>query len=95
MDVDFVPGTLELRQVVQNVGIVCSSVLKDCPEVLHVLELSCRLEHSTKSLPHVVRSQAAFGVYHEAFGDVCGDQHLGVIVIVHPVLSAIRIAKWV
>ena len=95
MNVDFVPGTLELCQVVQNVGIVHSSVLEDRPEVLCVLKLSCRLEHSMKSLPHVVHGWAAFGVYHEAFGDVHGDQHLGVIVVVCPVPSTIRITKWV
>jgi len=93
--VNLMPSALELRQMVKNVGVLQGSVLEDCPKMFSVLKICRSLKHRSECLPHIVGCGTSFGVDHEILRYVCGDEHLGIIVIVDPVSSAVRIAKWV
>jgi len=95
VNVDLMPSALELCQMVKNVGVLQGSVLKDCPKMFSVLKISCSLKHGSECLPHIVGGGTSFSVDHEILGYVCGDKHLGVVVIVDPVPSAVGIVKWV
>jgi len=95
MNMYLVPSTLQLHQMIDNVGVLRGSVLKDIPKLLSKLKISRCLEHRPKCLPHIVCGQTSFGVYHKIFRYVGCDEHLSIVVIVNPVSGAVWIAKWV
>jgi len=95
MNMYLVPSTLQLRQMIDDVGVLQGSVLKDIPKLLSILKISRRLEHGPKCLPHIVCGRTSFSVYHKILRYVGRDEHLSVIVVVNPVSGAVWIAKWV
>ena len=97
-DMDFVPGLLELCEMVQNVRALSSPSLKDDAKMLSIVSLRRSLEHALKCLVHLVGADTAFSVNIELVGDVVGDTHLSAGVVIVPVLGsdgiACRVRAW-
>jgi len=92
---DFVPGLLELCEMVQNVRALSSPSLKDDAKMLSIVSLGRSLKHALKRLVHLVGVDTAFSVNVELIGNIVGDAHLSAGVVVVPVLGSDGIPRRV